>query len=84
MPFANLVEACSSFPIILVFFLGFAFIKVAKNTKQNKTNVLTNNRKQIGNNSEETKTSALKEKRKEGSQSSPSIEAWQWHPKATK
>jgi hypothetical protein len=67
-----------------LFFFGFASIKVAKNTKQNKTNILTNNRKQIGNNSEETKTSALKEKRKEGSRSSPSIEAWQWHPLAPK
>jgi len=45
MPFGNLVEACYSSPIVLVFVSGFAFTKVAKTTKQNKTNFLTNTKK---------------------------------------
>ncbi len=63
MPFAHLVEVCASSQTILPFF-GFAFTKVTKTTKQNKTKFLTNTRKQIRNNNEETKTIALKEKKK--------------------
>jgi hypothetical protein len=64
-----------------LFLFGFAFTKLAKTTKQNKTNFLTNTRKQIGSNSEgKKKKVALKEKKKRGSRSSPSTKAWRWRP----
>jgi hypothetical protein len=51
MPFANLVDAYSS-SLEVLFFSEFTSTKVAKTTKQNKTNLITNTKKQIGSNSE--------------------------------
>jgi hypothetical protein len=62
-----------------MFFFGFAFTKVVKTTKQNKTNFFTNTKKQIGSNNEE-KNSSIKGQEKRGSRSSPFAEAWRWHP----
>jgi len=54
-----------------LFFFEFAPTKVAKTTKQIKTNFLTNIRKQIGTISEEKKATTLKEKKKKGESKFP-------------